>query len=257
MCLIAWNWQPGSATPLLLVGNRDEFYVRPTEPLHHWPNTHIRAGRDVQAGGTWLGVASTEAGGVRLAALTNYRSALPPSQTAPSRGELVANFLQSNLSAEVHLKGLQPLASTYNPFNLLVFDGHTLLGLESRSARIVTLQPGIGAVSNANFHTPWPKLRQLTARLAANVERGETADEQLWPLLQSRTAATDAALPHTGVPLPLERALSPVFIATPGYGTRASSIVRVEKNAVQFSEQRFGADGAMGQTSLILPVQPA
>jgi uncharacterized protein with NRDE domain len=257
MCLIAWNWQPNSATPLLLVGNRDEFYARPTEPLHHWPDTPIHAGRDIQAGGTWLGVVNTGAGGVRLAALTNYRSGVPAQQDAPSRGALVVAFLQSQLSAEAYLQTLQPLASTYNPFNLLVFDGHTLLGLESRDARIVALQPGIGAVSNANFHTPWPKLRQLTTRLAANIERGETADEELWPLLQSRTAATDSDLPHTGVPLALERALSPIFIATAGYGTRASSIVRITKSSVQFSEQRFGADGAKGQTALILPVQPA
>jgi uncharacterized protein with NRDE domain len=257
MCLIAWNWQPCSATPLLLVGNRDEFYARPTEPLHHWPDTPIHAGRDIQAGGTWLGVANTKAGGVRLAALTNYRSAVPARQDAPSRGALVANFLYSTVHAEAYLETLRPLASTYNPFNLLVFDGHTLLGLESRDARIVALQPGIGAVSNADFHTPWPKLRQLTTRLAANIERGETADEDLWPMLQSRTAATDSDLPHTGVPLALERALSPVFIATAGYGTRASSIVRVEKNIVEFQERRFGADGAMGQTKLILSAQPA
>lgn len=172
MCLIAWNWQPGSATPLLLLANRDEFYARPTEPLHHWPDTPILAGRDVQAGGTWLGVAPTAAG---------------------------------------------------------------------------------GAVSNADFHTPWPKLRQLTAGLAANIARGETEDEHLWPLLQPRTTATDAELPHTGVPQTLERALSPVFIATPGYGTRACSIVQVTKNTVHFSEQRFGADGPLGQTSLRHP----
>jgi uncharacterized protein with NRDE domain len=253
MCLIAWNWQPGSATPLLLLANRDEFYARPTEPLHHWPDTPILAGRDVQAGGTWLGVAPTAAGGARLAALTNYRSGVPARQEAPSRGELVANFLQSGLRAEVYLQTLQPIASTYNDFNLLVFDGQILLGLESRGARIVPLQPGIGAVSNADFHTPWPKLRQLTAGLAANIARGETEDEHLWPLLQSRATATDAELPHTGVPQTLERALSPVFIAIPGYGTRACSIVQVTKNTVHFSEQRFGADGPLGQTSLRHP----
>jgi uncharacterized protein with NRDE domain len=253
MCLIAWNWQPGSAAPLLLLANRDEFYARPTEPLHHWPDAPILAGRDVQAGGTWLGVAPSNAGGVRLAALTNYRSAVPASQVAPSRGELVASFLQSGLDAEDYLQTLQPLASTYNPFNLLVFDGKTLLGLESRDARIITLQPGIGAVSNADFHTPWPKLRQLTAGLAASVASGKTQNEYLWPLLHSSTAPADTELPDTGVPQALERALSPVFIATPSYGTRACSIVRVGTNTVQFSEQRFGPEGLLGTASLELP----
>jgi uncharacterized protein with NRDE domain len=258
MCLIAWNWQPGSPTPLLLLGNRDEFYARPTEPLHHWPDAPILAGRDAQAGGTWLGVAQTKAGlagsaeggSFRLAALTNYRSAVPARQDAPSRGELVANFLQSSLSAEAYLQTLKPLASTYNPFNLLVFDGHDLQGFESRGARTVALQPGIGAVSNADFNTPWPKLRQLTSGVKNWMERGETEDDQLWPLLQSALPALDIELPHTGIPAELERALSPVFIATPRYGTRASSIVRIGVAGVRFSEQRFGAEGALGQTSM-------
>lgn len=247
MCLIAWNWQPGSETPLLLIGNRDEFHARPAEPLHHWPDAPILAGRDVQAGGTWLGVGP----GKRLAALTNYRSNTPARKDAPSRGQLVTDFLQSPLDAASYLRSLQPHANAYNPFNLLVFDGQTLLGLESRGARIVTLPPGIGAVSNADFHTPWPKLRQLNSGLAACVNRGETDDAQLWPLLQSRTIAEDAELPHTGIPLELERALSAVFITTQSYGTRACSVVRVGKDEVQFSEQRFGTDGILGDTKLV------
>lgn len=249
MCLIAWNWQPGSATPLLLLGNRDEFYSRPAEPLHHWPDAPILAGRDLQAGGTWLGVGP----GGRVAALTNYRSAASVRADAPSRGALVADFLQSPLSAQAYLQALQPEASTYNPFNLLVFDGQTLLGLESRGARVVALEPGLGAVSNADFLTPWPKLRQLSTGLAACVAQGDTDDEQLWPLLQSRALAADAELPQTGVPLELERALSAVFIATPGYGTRACSVVRVKTDETHFSEQRFGANGAAGHSSLTHP----
>lgn len=247
MCLIAWNWQPGSDTPLLLIGNRDEFHARPAEPLHHWPDAPILAGRDAQAGGTWLGVGS----GRRLAALTNYRSGVPARKDAPSRGQLVTDFLQSPLDAAAYLRSLQPHAGAYNPFNLLVFDGQTLLGLESRGARIVTPEPGIGAVSNADFQTPWPKLRQLSSGLAACVERGETDDAQLWPLLQSRTIANDAELPHTGVPLELERALSAVFITTQRYGTRACSVVRVGTDGVQFSEQRFGPNGTLGKTRMV------
>ena len=252
MCLLAWNWQPGSAQPLLLVGNRDEFYARPTEPLHHWPNAPILAGRDVQAGGTWLGIHRSRQGTVRLAALTNYRSAQAPRTDAPSRGALATDFLQGDLSTEVYLETLRLVASAYNPFNILVFDGETLLGFESRDARVVTLQPGIGAVSNAEFNTPWPKLRQLSKGLANCVAQGTTQDADLWPLLQSRSPITDAELPHTGVPLALERALSPVFIATPHYGTRACSVVRLGPNGAQFSERRFGADGPLGETSLTL-----
>ena len=246
MCLIAWNWQPGSATPLLLMGNRDEFYARPAQALHHWPDAPILAGRDTQAGGTWLGVCH----GGRLAALTNYRSARPARQDAPSRGELVTDFLNSPLDAARYLQALQAHAGVYNPFNLLVYDGQTLLGLESRDANIVALQPGIGGVSNADFNTPWPKLRGLTAGLATYVENDLTDDAPLWPLLQTRAFAKDASLPHTGVPLDLERALSAAFIATPSYGTRACSVVRMGAGGVRFSEQRFGAEGALGITAL-------
>ena len=246
MCLIAWNWQPGSATPLLLIGNRDEFYARPAQALHHWPDAPVIAGRDTQAGGSWLGVSRSG----RLAALTNYRSVVPARQDAPSRGELVTDFLNSTLDTGSYLRALQAHAGTYNPFNLLVYDGQALLGLESREANIVALQPGIGGVSNADFNTPWPKLRELTAGLATYVENGLTDDASMWPLLQTHAFALDTSLPRTGVPLDLERALSAAFIATPSYGTRACSVVRMGKDGVRFSEQRFGAEGALGITAL-------
>jgi uncharacterized protein with NRDE domain len=246
MCLIAWNWQPASATPLLLIGNRDEFYARPTRALHHWPDAPILAGQDMQAGGTWLGVGPNG----RLAALTNYRSPKPARPDAPSRGELVTDFLRSTLDATRYLQALQTHAHSYNPFNLLVYDGEVLLGLESREANIVRLPTGIGGVSNADFNTPWPKLRQLTAGLASYVDSGDQDEALLWPLLQTRTVADDTQLPHTGVPRDLERALSATFIATPSYGTRACSIVRIHKNGVRFSEQRFGPQGALGNTVL-------
>lgn len=250
MCLVAWNWQPGSATPLVLLGNRDEFYARPAQALHHWPETAILAGRDLQAGGTWLGVSHHQGGNVRLAALTNYRSSAPARTDAPSRGDLVTGFLHSERDAATYLLTLQEHARAYNPFNLLVYDGQTLLGLESRGANIVTLQPGIGAVSNADFNTPWPKLSQLTAELATHWNCDQTDDAQLWPLLQTRVVAKDAQLPHTGMPLELERALSSAFIATPSYGTRACSVVRIDKQGVRFSEQRFDAEGYSGSTAL-------
>ncbi len=249
MCLIAWNWQPGSVTPLLLVGNRDEFYARPTQALHHWPDAPILGGRDVQAGGTWLGMGTNSSNG-RLAALTNYRSALTARENAPSRGELVTDFLRSPLDATSFLQALQAHAGDYNPFNLLVYDGKTLLGLESRQANIVRLKPGIGAVSNANFNTPWPKLRQLSAGLGDFVQSRATNDEQLWALLHNRRFAVDALLPNTGLPLAQERSLSPAFITLPKYGTRACSVVRIGLNESLYTEQRFDATGPCGSTTL-------
>lgn len=255
MCLIAWNWQPDSATPLLLVANRDEFYARPALPLHWWAPTpngcKILAGQDLQAGGTWLGVSSSG----RLAALTNYRSSEPPRSNTPSRGELVAAFLQSELTADAYLQALAPQCSDYNPFNLLVFDGHQLMGLESRGAKILTKQPGVGAVSNADFHTPWPKLSQLTQRLQEQSGQSVTDLRSLLPLLHDRTIAPDHALPHTGVPLALERVLSATFIATAEYGTRACSVVALHRTQGEFIEQSFGPRGLIGENQLQFQLQ--
>jgi uncharacterized protein with NRDE domain len=242
MCLIAWNWQPASPTPLLLIANRDEFYARPTAPLAWWQDSPILAGRDLQAGGTWLGVSR----GGRLAALTNYRDPANMRADAPSRGELVSAFLQSNTSAADYMAKLATHATDYNAFNLLVFDGHALMGLESRQAKVITLQPGLGAVSNADFLTPWPKLTLLKNSLQALLAQAHPSDAQLLDLLHHRGLAADADLPATGIPLELERVLSSAFIATPDYGTRACSVVRFETGQVQFLEQSFDATGQTG-----------
>ncbi|MBK7002257.1 MAG: NRDE family protein [Rhodoferax sp.] len=251
MCLMAWKWQPGSATPLVLIANRDEFYARPTLPLHWWAKTgeaengtQILAGKDLQQGGTWLGVSRNG----RLAALTNYRAPDMQREDAPSRGTLVANFLQSNGSAADYLQQLLPHTQDYNPFNLLVFDGLALMGLESRRRKVLHLPEGMGALSNADFQTPWPKLVALQQRLQAQLESASAVDDhpQLLALLHDRTLAPDASLPETGVPLALERVLSAIFVAAPGYGTRACSSIRVHQTHIEFFEQSFNASGLTG-----------
>lgn len=241
MCLIAWNWQPESPTPLLLIANRDEFYARPTAPLAWWDDAPILAGRDLQAGGTWLGISRSG----RLAALTNHRDPSQQRADAPSRGELVTAFLQSDSSAQDYLDTLATSAQRYNPFNLLVFDGTQLLGLESRHAKVITLQPGMGAVSNADFLTPWPKLAYLSSSLQTLLTEAHPSDAQLLALLHNPAVAADADLPVTGLPLAFERALSAAFVALPDYGTRACSVLRFEAEQVSFLEQGFDAHGSI------------
>lgn len=249
MCLVVWNWQPDSDTPLLLLSNRDEFFARPCAPLHWWGqasgeagNGAILAGRDLQGGGTWLGISRNG----RLATLTNFRQAQALRTDVPTRGELVAAFLNSPLDAPEFLAQLARRAHAYNPFNLLVFDGQQLLGLESHSQRTVTLQPGLGGVSNAGFNTPWPKLLRLQNSLRAELERDparSAVDAPLHHLLHDTTPVPDAALPRTGVSLELERALSPIFVATPRYGTRACSVVQLRRQRAMFVEQTVDATG--------------
>jgi len=242
MCLIAWSWQPASDTPLLLLGNRDEFYARPTRALHWWDDGVILAGQDLQAGGTWLGVSRTG----RLAALTNVRAPGAIRDGTPSRGELVAAFLHEDSSAADFLHALAPRAQDYNPFNLLVFDGASLMGLHSNDAQPIALRPGIGAVSNASFDTPWPKLVHLKARLSQQLHQNVMNDDALLALLHDRALVPDTDLPRTGVPLEWERGLSAAFIAMQGYGTRASSLVRIQASGISFTEQGFNEAGMVG-----------
>ena len=266
MCLIAWNWQPASATPLLLVANRDEFHARPAQALQWWDGGHILAGKDLQAGGAWLGLTRTG----RLAALTNYRdfsgAADAPRQRAdaPSRGGLVTQFLNSDLPALLFLQRLAGEAKHYNAFNLLVFDGTDLLGLQSRDAKVVAMRPGVGAVSNADFHSPWPKLAWLrdelenhvSARACDDSGEGDGLDsEALLSILNNPTIAPDEALPQTGLPLARERALSAAFISSPDYGTRASSVVRIGNTHAEFVERSFDACGELGTQRHRLPVR--
>lgn len=252
MCLIAWNWQPGTERPLLLIANRDEFFARPSAPLHDWDDAPILAGRDLQGGGTWLGVSRSG----RVAALTNYRDPATHRPDAPTRGTLVSHFLQGTDSAADYLQALLPSAAHYNPFNLLVYDGRALMGLQSRNAQVLSFPAGLGAVSNADFHTPWPKLRQLRAGLQRLLSAGTPTDAELFALLQDRRTAPPAELPSTGVSAALELGLSAVFVALPGYGTRASTVLRVMQGAVSVSERSFDAQGEIGraQSSHVLSV---
>lgn len=243
MCLIAWNWQPDSPTPLILLSNRDEFHARPVRALHWWDATadgrRILAGKDLQAGGTWLGVSQHG----RLAALTNYRNAEVARTDTPSRGELVTEFLQSTLSSAEFLESLAGRAGRYNPFNLLVYDGRQLMGLHSPTPHILTLKPGVGGVSNANFNTPWPKLTSLTRELEMRIAQQQTDSANLLALLHDSSLAADADLPQTGVPVALERMLSSIFVASVNYGTRASSLVTLHSSHAEFHEQTFGPAG--------------
>ena len=244
MCLIAWNWQPDSETPLVLIGNRDEYYARPAQPMHWWENKPILAGKDLQAGGTWLGLSRNG----RLAALTNFRQGNEHRTDAPSRGQLVTDFLEGSLGADAYLAALASNEYRYNPFNLLLWDGRTLTGFESRHARVHHMAPGIGGVSNADFDTPWPKLVFLKSALQALLQRPAQppAEPALLLLLQNRQQAQDANLPSTGIAMERERVLSAPFIAAADYGTRACSIVRLGQHRAHVDEYSFNASGPGG-----------
>lgn len=246
MCLIVFAWRPGHSQPLIVAANRDEFYARPSLPLSHWEDQpSIYAGRDLKAGGTWLGIS----GDGRFAALTNIRNLKLP-QGGPSRGELVAGYLYGQQTAEEYLNALSARSADYAGFNLLLGDARQLWHLNQQSGVPHQLQEGLYGLSNADLDSPWPKLQRAKAALADNLEQPQTS--ALLGLLQDSRAARDAELPDTGVGLPIERMLSSVFIASPSYGTCASTALIVHADGLrQMAERRFGPAGELqGETSL-------
>ena len=238
MCLIVFAWRPGHPQPLIVAANRDEFYARPSLPLAHWEDhPGIYAGRDLKAGGTWLGISETG----RFAALTNIRDP-QLAQGGPSRGELVADFLLGRQSAEHYLSELSSRAAAYAGFNLLVGDSRQLWHLNQQQGTPRQLREGLYGLSNADLDSPWPKLQRAKAALANCLS--QTQPEALLDLLQDAQVADDDELPNTGVGPALEKMLSSVFIATPSYGTCASTALIVDAAGVScMAERRFGPSG--------------
>lgn len=248
MCLIVFAWRPDQSQPLILAANRDEFYARPTLPLAQWEESpHIYAGRDLEAGGTWLGVSADG----RFAALTNIRDPGKPLGRR-SRGELVAHFLSGTLNIDEYLREVSGRSSEYGGFNLLVGDRHSLHFLNATNAKPRQLEAGIYGVSNAGLDTPWPKLVKAKAALTEHLSNPEP--EALFGFLADAESAADAELPNTGVGLATEKLLSSVFIASPNYGTRASTVLIVNADGSrQLVERSFGPyGGRLGEVELIV-----
>jgi uncharacterized protein with NRDE domain len=248
MCLIVFAWRPTHALPLIIAANRDEFHARPSLPLGPWEDSpQIIAGRDLQAGGTWMGVGPDG----RVAALTNIREPGAPVGSR-SRGELPERFLRSQLSPEAYLTELIGHLEHYSGFNLLVGDARELWHLNSRTGAPEQLPAGIYGLSNAALDTPWPKLLRARAALHACVNAPET--ETLLQLLSDSQLAADAELPSTGVPYEWEKRLSSVFIASADYGTRASTVlIRRADGSTDITERCFGPDGPLGESCISLP----
>jgi len=247
MCLAVVAWHAHPDYPLVLAANRDEFYTRSTRPASWWgQSVALLAGRDEEAGGTWLGI--TRAG--RVALLTNVRAPSERNPHAPSRGAITVAALQSAQPTSEWLRAQSPRMSTYNGFNLLVAEpaasGRGLPRLvyytNRRRHGPRVLAPGIYGLSNAFLDTPWPKVVRAVGAFACALARRVDADSLL-SLLADRRPVHDSELPSSGVPLEWERALAPIQIRANGYGTRSSSVITVRRDGVvNFLERSFEPD---------------
>jgi uncharacterized protein with NRDE domain len=242
MCLVLLAWRVHPDFPLVFAGNRDEAYARPSAAAGFWADDPgIFGGRDLEKGGTWLGVTR----GGRLAAVTNYRDGTA-ARTAPrSRGELVANFLRGADDPRAYLGRVAARASDYGGFALIVSDLQRMYWLSNRGQGIGEVPPGVHGLSNHLLDTPWPKVTRGRERLSALMNSDEAKlVAGLQEVLADRTVAADPELPDTGVGLQRERELSPSFVAGERYGTRASTVLLVSRgNEVVCVERRFGPRG--------------
>ena len=240
MCLNVLAWKARADLPLVVAANRDEWRERPTDPAHWWPDApQVCAGRDRQAGGTWMGI--TRDG--RFAAITNFRDPSDKRSTAPSRGELVASYLRSNDSPAEFFSRLTPDASRYNGFNLIAGDRESLWCFSSREGEAREVTPGVHGLSNHLLDEPWPKVVHAREAMAAALDE-EDAEARLMAFMSSTARPRDEDLPRTGVPLDWERRLAPPLITGADYGTRSSTFVCVEASgAWRLAELTRGANG--------------
>jgi uncharacterized protein with NRDE domain len=241
MCLVLFAFDPDSPYPLVVAANRDEFYARPARTAHYWEDRpELLAGRDLSAGGTWLGVSANG----RFATVTNFAEE-GPSEAPLSRGLLTEGFLSSQLGAHEFAHSLHTAA--YRGFNLLMFDGERLVYTSNRG-HSEDLEPGVYGLANAELGAAWPKVLRGRAALAGIV--ADTPDAaRLLDLLADRHVPPDHELPRRGRPLELERRVAPCFIAGEDYGTRASTAVIVGRDRVVFAEQEYFAHGQPGRRS--------
>ncbi|UNK58815.1 NRDE family protein [Pseudoxanthomonas daejeonensis] len=250
MCVVAFAIDAHPRWRLVLAGNRDEFHARPTAALARWDDgSGIVAGRDLEAGGTWLGV---DARG-RCALVTNVRDFRQP-QTGLSRGLLASDYLRGRGDARDHAQALLGDAGRYRPFNLLLVDPRGCAWVGNRP-RVRTTAPssGVHVLSNAELDTPWPKATALGQRLRTWLDEGGDTDfAALFDALADDTTHADAQLPDTGIGLERERWLSAAFIRGEDYGTRASTVVALGHDGNgTIIERRWGPMGvALGETRL-------
>ncbi len=244
MCLILLAWQAHPDYPLVVAANRDEFFSRRTAEADFWDDApDVLAGRDLEAGGTWLGVSRNS----RFAALTNYRDPTRNKTVAPSRGELVSRFLAGLQSPEAYLAELESCADRYNGFNLVFGDPDGLWCFSNCGEGERQLAPGVYGLSNHLLDTPWPKVARGKSALNAAL-CALPAERPLFALLRDDSIAPDEALPRTGVSLEWERLLSAAFVRMPGYGTRSATVLLMDKAGnVRFIEQGFLPDAIPGE----------
>jgi uncharacterized protein with NRDE domain len=252
MCLVLLAWRAHPRWPLLVAANRDEFHSRPAEPLHWWPDApQILAGRDLEAGGTWL--AANRNG--RFATVTNYRESLRVQKGERSRGALVIDFVADESTPLVFTRSIE--RQRYAGFSVLAATPESVAYVSNRGDAPRALAAGVYGLSNASLDTPWPKVVRSRERLRSLLDRDDVTPDRLFALLADRDPADEIGTPVRDLPPPVARAVSAPFVVTPEFGTRCSTVLILDANGqMQVSERRFDAGGrSTGESSIAFPIE--
>lgn len=216
MCLIVLAWHAHPDHPLIVAANRDEFHGRPAAPAAFWKDEPgILAGRDLEAGGTWMGVSRSG----RFAAVTNYRGGRDP-DAKESRGVLVSGFLSQRTSSGEFISKVKP--SNYSGFNLLACDNQELWWLSNRDGGSRKLEPGVYGLGNLLLDTP--EVDPPKADFARALEAGPAVESLFLVLEKSK-------------------------IVAPDYGTRCSTALIANGSSLSYAERPFDPAGRAGQTA--------
>jgi uncharacterized protein with NRDE domain len=247
MCILFIAVKQHPLYPLIIAANRDEFHLRPTQTSHFWPqHNDILAGRDLTAGGTWMGINKSG----DIAALTNIRAPGKERKNAISRGELVTNYLKPSTQKSDYLNKLKDSHADYNGYNLLFGNISKLQVYNSFDDTSFELNEGVFGLSNASLDSPWPKLDVGKSALARYCQNSDNLSfEHLFELLGDSSPAKDEDLPDTGISIEWEKMLSSIFIRSPKYGTRSSTVLLIDnKQQVYWEERTFSIAGKCHDT---------
>lgn len=237
MCLIFFSLHAHPTYKLIVAGNRDEFYNRNTAPAAYWEDhPEILGGRDLEACGTWMAMTRTG----KISFVTNFRDPKNINPKAPSRGQLVSDYLEGDRSPHDYISAVEKKAKDYNGFNLVTGNVEELYYLSNYGNGVEKIQSGFHGLSNHLLETPWPKVTRGKEKLRPLLAKTWIDPEELLDALYDDYPAPDARLPDTGVGLERERVLSSMFIKSPGYGSRCSTVVLVDfSDNVVFLERTY------------------
>ena len=243
MCLIVFSYQenkesskafPGS---LILAANRDEYYERPTESMHWWESEGVLAGKDLQAGGTWLAISDDG----RFATITNYKEPANGNTDLKSRGELVSNYITSKeVTSSEYLENIK--GKNYAGFNLLLGDKEGIHYFSNRTEEVDKLEPGIHAVGNLLLNSQTKKYIKVKNQFKELLQTNPDEDGLLEFMKGDSGDLSD--LDMAGFKETEHEEIPYRFIKSDYYGTRNTTIITInETGEYKISEQNFSENG--------------